>query len=321
MQVDDSVLSYLESPLEHFDSSFGEINCMSSAIFKPKFYLVPKDENQLSLYLKEYAERAKIIAGGTGIYEVAHRGLLSDLETLIDISKLGLSYVKLTSGSVKIGASTTMSSMIGSQEIARRKELSAILDALNAIQPLQVKNVATIAGAICTALPFFDLPVALLSTGAKVNIAPSGKVIDLADFIKGYFAVDLTPDEFVREIEIPTATTGTASAFQKFAVTHDDWALINCAASVTIKESGSISDSHIFFGGGIGDVPIRATSLEKSLKGEDPQDEQKIKELFDLGVKKDLQPISDIRASAEFRMQLASVIGRRTFLQAVKRIS
>lgn len=324
VQVDASVLACLGKIfLEHYDFfSFGDIDYMSSSIFRPKFYLVPKDENQLSDYLKEFGERAKIIAGGTGIYEVAHRGLLSDLETLIDIGKLGLSYVKLTSSSVKIGASTTMSTMMKSSEISSHRELSAILDALKAIQPLQVKNVATIAGAICTALPFFDLPVALLSIGARVRVGPGEKMVNLVDFIKGYFAVDLAPEEFVREVEIPATTDLTASAFQKFALTHDDWALINCGASVSIdRTNGRISESTIFFGGGLGEMPVRATSLEKSLKGEDPKDEPRIKELFDSGVKKDLQPVSDIRSSAEYRMQLAAVIGRRTFLQAAKRIS
>ncbi len=290
-----------------------------SLVFRPKSFLKPSSEEELSKYLKEFGERAKIIAGGTGIYEIAHRGLLSDIEALVDISELNLSYVKLGEGLVRIGGATTMSTLFHSKEIADRKELAGIVDALKAIQPLQVKNVATIAGAICTALPFFDLPVALLSIGSGIRIGPSGATKDLADFIKGYFSVDLDQGEFVKEIEIRVGDKNTASAFQKFALTHDDWALINCGVSVSLGKNKEISKAAVVFGGGVGEKPVRAKSVEESLIGL-RTNESKIKEIFDKEVPKDLEPISDVRSSAEYRMHLAKVIGRRTCLQALARI-
>jgi aerobic carbon-monoxide dehydrogenase medium subunit len=293
---------------------------MSSVAFKPKYYLVPKNQDELETYLREYGDRAKIIAGGTGIYEVAHRGLMPELEALIDVSKLGLSYVKETDNSIVIGAGTTMSTLLRTPEVLRRKELAGIVDALKAIQPTQVKNVATIAGAICTALPFFDLPVALLSLGARVRIAPTERLLDLEDFIRGYFAVDLANGEFVREIEIPLRGTKTASAFQKFAVTHDDWALVNCGSTVSMDKEWVLSECTIVFGGGIGEKPVRATNLELALKNVRIDDESKIKKIFEREVPTDIEPVSDIRSSAEYRMQLAAVIGRRTFTQASERL-
>lgn len=298
-----------------------------SLLFKPKSYLVPKDESELSNILNEYRERAKIIAGGTGIYEIAHRGLLSEIEVLVDTRKLGLSYVKRDnnsngSSSLRIGAATTMSTLIRSEELKRGKQLQAIFDALKAIQPLQVKNVATVAGAICTALPFFDLPVALLSLGARVKIGPSEKTKSLTDFIRGYFAIDLDQGEFVREVEIPVEEENSASAFQKFALTHDDWALINCGVSLSLDtDNHKISKSTIIFGGGVGERPVRASNIEQSLEGIVVQDdESKIKQVFETEISKDLEPISDIRSSAEYRMHLAKVIGRRTLLQAANRV-
>ncbi len=293
-----------------------------SLFFKPKSYLVPKDEGELSKILKEYGETARIIAGGTGIYEIAHRGLLSDIEALVDIRDLGLSYVKRESAYLRIGAATTMTTLFHSQELKKEKKFQAIVDALGAIQPLQVKNVATIAGAVCTALPFFDLPVALLSLNAKVKTGPQDKTKALSDFIKGYFAIDLEPGEFVSEIEIPTKDLeNSASAFQKFAITHDDWALINCGVSISLdKGNNKVANSTIIFGGGVGEKPVRATSVEKAIEGmKIKEDESKFKEIFEREIQKDLEPISDIRSSAEYRMRLAKVIGRRTLLQAANR--
>jgi CO/xanthine dehydrogenase FAD-binding subunit len=291
-----------------------------SQAFQPKSYLRPNNEAELSKSLKELGDSARIIAGGTGIYEIAHRGLLSDVETLVDISGLGLSYVKSESGALRIGAATTMSALFVSKELTNSNETMGIIDALKAIQPLQVKNVATVGGSICTALPFFDLPVALLSMRAKVRLGPTGSTKPLSDFVNGYFSVDLSQGEFVKEIEIPLGKKNSASAFQKFAITHDDWALINCGVSVSVDENKHVSSSTIFFGGGVPDKPVQARSMENSLVGIAVGYEHGIKEIFDNEVSKELEPLSDIRASSDFRLHLAKVIGRRTFIEALRRI-
>jgi aerobic carbon-monoxide dehydrogenase medium subunit len=285
-----------------------------SLAFRPNAFLRPKNETELSRYLKEYAGRARIIAGGTGLYEVAHRGLLGDIEALIDISLIGLTYVRQIGSSLIVGAATTMSDISKSQEL-QRPELGAIGDCLRAIQPLQVKNVATIGGAVCTALPFLDLPVALLALGARVTISPGERKKDLAEFIKGYFEVDLKEGEFLREIEIPKAA-GHLSAFEKFAITHDDWAMINCAASVSLENGGAIKHASVAFGGGL-EKATRALATEKTLIGKSGETE--IEKTFQTCLDGDIQPVTDIRATADFRMKIAKVIGSRTVLSAVER--
>ncbi len=289
--------------------------------FKPKIFLKPKTELELVKYLQDYSERAKIIAGGTGIYEIAHRGLISDVEALIDINGLGLSYVREETRFLKIGASTTMSTIRNSPEIVGNREFSALLDALKAIQPLQVKNVASIAGAICTALPFFDLPVALLSLEASVEIGPSGRKLELSKFLRGYFSVQLEHGEFVREIELPFPENrnGFSSAFQKFSLTGDDWAIMNSSVSARVDHQHRISGSIIFFGGGVGEKPVRARKVESELQGVMMKDETGMKKIFEENVPKELEPISDIRSSSEYRMRLAKVLGRRTLLTACER--
>jgi len=293
-----------------------------SVSFKPKVFLRPETKAEFSLQLREFGEKARIIAGGTGIYEIAHRGLISDVEALIDISGLGLSYVMEEPSRLKIGAATTMSTMWNSVELTRHRELSAVTDALKAIQPLQVKNVATIAGAICTALPFFDLPVALLCLDARAEIFPDGKKTELSEFLKGYFSIELESGEFVQEIEIPlhNIEAKCSSAFQKFSLTGDDWAIINCAASIVLDDLGKIIGSNIVFGGGVGEKPVRATKTEAELKGLDRKDEASVGRIFEESLPKEIEPISDIRSSAEYRIRLAKVLGRRTVMTACNRI-
>ncbi len=291
-----------------------------SLSFKPIHYLRPKTEAEVTIELRKFGERGKIISGGTGVYEVAHRGLLSDIEALIDIGGLNLSYILQGQDMLRIGACTTMTTILRSKEVASRKELGALVDALHAIQPLQVKNVATIAGAVCTALPFFDLPVALLALKAGVVISPGSERRQLAEFLQGYFSVRLDPGEFVREVEIPFLKEGARRdrAFQKFARTHDDWALLNCGVSLSLKDDGVIEEASVIYGGGVGEKPSEATKIEDALSGVKASDEPRIKSVFSQ-VSQELETVSDIRASSEYRMELAKVIGARTTVQAGRR--
>ncbi len=295
-----------------------------SLTFKPKLYKTPSTEEEASRLLKQYGERARIIAGGTGIYEVSHRGLLSDVETLIDVSRLGLDYVRKSSrGSSELlvlGSCTTMSELAGSTEILSRPELAAVVDALHAIQPIQVKNVATIGGAICTALPFFDLPVALFCLPAEVVVSPMGDTRPITDFIQGYFAVNLGAGEFVREIILQLSSNkSTASAFKKFALTGDDWAIINSAARVTIGESGNIESATISLGGGIGEKPVLANNTSSAISGMKFSDEEKLRVTIDSSIEEDIESVTDIRASSQYRMKIAKVMCRRAVLEACSR--
>ncbi len=292
-----------------------------SLAFRPKYYFKPETQPELEKYLKEYGARGRIIAGGTGLYEIAHRGLLSEIEALIDIGRLELSYVKEEKEFLSIGSATTMTSLAKSPFISRN-EYSALGDALRAIQPLQVKNVATVGGAICTALPFLDLPVAMLALGAKVEISPGRTRKRLSEFIKGYFSVELLESEFLKEVQIPKEIQGGeySSAFQKFALTHDDWAIMNCSVALALDDS-RIKASRIFFGGGLGEKPLQAQNVESALAGINVAEESKIKDTFEKNLQTDIEPVSDIRASSEYRMHIAKVLGRRTTIQAAERFS
>ena len=296
-----------------------------SEAFKPSYFFKPKSEREVSDLLKRYGSRSRIVAGGTGLYEVAHRGLLSDVEALIDITGLGLEYIRKEEQQVCFGACASMASIFRSRELDGLPELGAVRDALSLIQPLQVKNIATVGGAICTALPFFDLPIALISLDSSVVIAPGNREAKLAEFISGYFSVNLEEGEFVREIRTPILSKrgkGRAgSSFQKFALSGDDWALVNCAAFVQLGDPMKLeaSKARLCFGGGVGDRPKRASETERRLEGKSLEDESSIKNILDQTLPRDIETISDIRASAEYRMQIAKVIGRRALSSAAKR--
>src|SRR3989442_12475422 len=105
------------------------------------------------------------------VYELESRGLLSGVTTLIDISKLGLDYVKEDSSGLRIGASTTFTDALRSKQINSRPAFGALGDALSAIRPVQVRNMATLGGANSSGVPGCDLPPAPVAAAAKIRLA------------------------------------------------------------------------------------------------------------------------------------------------------
>jgi CO/xanthine dehydrogenase FAD-binding subunit len=310
-----------------------------SQAFRPSNFHKPRSLDEASELLKKNGERARIIAGGTGVYERAHRGLFSDVETLVDITGLGLDYIRVEEKKKKnggnhdggelllllrVGACATMSSLsewLSSNGSAR---ILALSDALKQIQPLQVKNVATIGGAICTALPFFDLPVALIALDAEARVFPQGRVEKILSLIQGYFALNLAPGEIVEEVRIPLGSRErelVGSAFQKFSLTGDDWAIMNCGAAVRLSDDSSeeFSEVALSFGGGVGEKAKRAFQTERALVGVRSDDEPKLQTILDSHLGDDLETITDIRASSAYRLRLSKVLARRTLISAAGR--
>ncbi len=211
-----------------------------------------------------------------------------------------------------------MTAVFENQELSRYPALGALYDALRAIQPLQVKNVATVGGAICTALPFFDLPVALVALDAKVVLAPNNKSVSLLDFIQGFFAVDLRPGEFVKEVAIPFSEKAVkiGSSFLKFALTGDDWAIINCGSGIILDSGDKISSMRLCFGGGVGEKPARVARVEDLFSGVNWNDQQKITKILDEHLPEELETTTDLKASSKYRMHLAKVLAGRSIEKA-----
>jgi CO/xanthine dehydrogenase FAD-binding subunit len=285
--------------------------------FKPKVFVKPKSEDELVQALKKYGKKGRILAGGTGIYELSNRGLLSDVEALIDITSLQLSYIKLEGNLIHLGAVTTLAE-IQSSDILADSSLIALMEAARAVQPLQVKNVATIAGSLCSALPFFDIPVALFSLDAEVVVGPSSRKINSYEFIKGYFEVSLGDEEYVREIVIEKKNN-SASAFLKFSLTSDDWAIVNCSVSIELEDE-RIINANLFFGGAFGEKVAKAHETGSKLAGLSYKNMNEIDMVIESNLKKDLKPETDIKATSEYRMQIAKVMCKRALKIAFERV-
>jgi CO/xanthine dehydrogenase FAD-binding subunit len=290
-------------------------------MFLPKLkgYLTPEDGNEAVGLLEEYGDNALIVAGGTFIHALAARGLLAEIEALIDIQKLQLKFIKLGRDGLRVGAMTTFAQLEQAHEVQSMASLGAVKDALQ-YPPTQIKNMATVGGSVASSSPLFDLPVAFMALdGVVKSLGPRGaKTISLGEFFLDYFENALAGNEFLTELILPQLPPKSSSAFIKLETNANDLAILNVGVRVTVEASGVCEEARVVVGGGVGKVPVRAVSLERLLKGEELTDGL-LNKAGQAG-QADLEPVSDQRASSQYRSTVAKVLVQRALSRAVKRL-
>jgi carbon-monoxide dehydrogenase medium subunit len=284
-----------------------------------KEFLQPSSHQEVVELLVKYGERALVVGGGTFLHGLVARGVLHQMDVLIDLQKAGLSYVKRERDALSIGATTTFAELAASERVQNKPELGALLDALQ-YPPAQIRNMATVGGCVASATPLFDLPVALMALDSSVRaVGPKGaREIGLHKFYLDYFEHVLERTELLTEIMVPRQPSRSASAFLKLETNANDLALLNVAVRVTLDEKGTCRDARVVVGGGIGKVPVRAVSCEDVLKGQQPT-LALLKESGNV-VSSDIHPVSDYRTSARYRSTVAKVFVRRALQRALDRL-
>ena len=279
----------------------------------------PQSARDVVELLTKYGDRAVLLAGGTLLHGMFARGLGSGVEVLVDLQKAGLSYVKATNGSLAVGAMTTFHEVAEAEQVRDWPEYGAIRDALD-YPPPQIRNMATVGGCVAAAFPLFDLPVALMALDGSVKaLGPRGsREIGLDKFFVDYFEHALEKGEFLTDVLLPKLPPRSASAFLKLETNANDLALLNVGARVTLDESGICREARVVIGGGVGKVPVRMVSCENALKGQRPSPE--LMEEASQAITLDLHPVSDHRASAQYRSAVAKVYARRTLRRAIGRL-
>lgn len=290
------------------------------ALVKLKEFCIPESPNQVDACVTKYGDNALILGGGTFIHGLEARGLLSEVEALVDIRKLGLAGVASTADGVRIGAMTTFAQLEQLPDLKDTAWLGALKDALT-YPPMQIKNVATVGGCIAASCPFFDLPTAFLALDGKVTASKSGakRQISLADMFVGLFENSLELGEIITELNLPKAVGRSASAFIKLEGTANDLAIVNVAVRITLDAAGVCLDARVALGGGVGDSALRSASAEKALQGQKLSDD--VMQRAADAVAQDIQPMSDHRASAAYRLAIAKVFTKRALNQALSRLN
>jgi CO/xanthine dehydrogenase FAD-binding subunit len=249
---------------------------------------------------------ARILAGGTDVYPALVDRCLR--EPILDLTGVpGLRGISQEADGFRIGALTTWSDVI-------RADLPAWFNGLKLaareVGGVQIQNAGTVAGNICNASPAADGTVALLALDADVEVQGARGIrrMGLADFVLGPRSTALEADEIVTAVHVPAPGDRGASDFLKLGARH--YLVISIAmvsAVVHVDDEGRVSRAGVAVGA-CSPVARRLPALEARLIGRSNGFAGAL-EAADLDV---LSPISDVRASAEYRRDAAFTLVRRT---------
>jgi carbon-monoxide dehydrogenase medium subunit len=267
--------------------------------------------------LQQYGDDAKVLAGGHSLIP-AMKLRLSQPGHLVDIGRVdGLSYVREEGNAIVVGALTTYATMARSELLAR--DFAIIPEAIDLIADQQVRNRGTIGGSISHADPAGDLPAVILALKAEIVAqGPNGtRTIPIDDFLIGTFTTALEPTEIVTAIRFPIPPAHTGSAYEKLANRASHYAVVGCAAVVTLGGDGTCTSASVAITGAATEI-MRASGVESALVGK-KLDEATIAEAA-AHAPEGLEFISDIHGSETYRRQMSSVITRRAIARALERV-
>lgn len=267
--------------------------------------------------LAEYGKEARILAGGTDLLPLMRDRALTP-KYIIEITRVpGLDYIDVSNGQsgIKIGALVTLGSVELSEIIKNRFPL--IPEAAHLMATRQVRNMATIAGNICRASPSADMVPPLLVLQAEIKIANNRgtRVVPCGEFFTGPGTTILNGSEMVTEIRIPELPLGCGTSFLRATRTQSDLAQVNAASVVMIKD-GICEEVRIALGG-VAPTAIRLRKAEEALKGKRIEGEA-LENAAELAAG-EIRPISDVRATAEYRMELSKVLVKHVLETSVGR--
>jgi carbon-monoxide dehydrogenase medium subunit len=238
------------------------------------------------------------LAGGTELISRQRR----DVRAVVDLSALGLSYIRESGGSVAIGATTTLAELAESP-ILRALANGVIAQAAHRSAASVLRNQETAAGTLI-AKPDGILVVAFLALDAQVTVVrKETRTVALADFLAR--REHLLMMALLTEITVPM--TNPRASLQTVARTPSDKPIISVCAAARIDQ-GTAHDVRIALGG-VADYAVRASQSEELLEGQTLNDAQI--ERAARATAEGLSPRDDFRGSAEYRREMAVVLTRR----------
>jgi CO/xanthine dehydrogenase FAD-binding subunit len=286
-------------------------------VFKTFEYFAPSSVEEAISLLGKYKGTGKLLAGGTDLLSSMRKSKVSAscLISLRNVSELHHLWSDANNQVLMIGSMTTLSGIVSSPLV--QKDFRLIADAADVVGSVQVRNRGTIGGNICNASPAADTIPALLVLQSKVRITgpTRARVVPLEEFFVGPGATVLGDEEILTEIQVPLAPKGARMVYFKQGIRKAmDIAIVGVAMLIVVN-SRVCEDIRIGLGS-IAPTPIRALKAERTLRG---------KALHNLAIDStakaasdESNPISDIRASAEYRREIVKVLTERAIKYMIR---
>ncbi len=273
-------------------------------------YHKPTTQKEALDLAAQFGAKAKFLAGGTDLVIQMKEQMLAP-EVIIDISDIAeLKGIKIEAGKgAVIGACTTISEIEFSDALA--KKFGALKHAAGELGSNQVRVMATIGGNSCHSSPAAETPASLCAYGAKVVIASAKgeREMPLEDFIQGNRTNALETGEMVTKFVLPEPAPKSACKYGCIGLRKAmEIDAVNMAVCVKVAQDGTIEDVKLVMGS-VAPRPLISAKVPELLKGQKLTDDLLVK--IGEAAQSEAKPISDVRASAEYRKDVVAVLARR----------
>lgn len=276
-------------------------------------YFKPKTIDEAINLYDTYGSKAKFLAGGTDLAVMVDDGMISP-DYVIDLKGINeLKKIELQNEYLYIGAGVTFTDIIHSELV--KKHAPVLWEASKTVASNAVRNRATLAGNICSAVPSADSAPALLVLDAIVLIKgkESIKEVPITQFFVGPRKTVLQIPEIVLGVKIPLLNKNFGSCYIKLG-RYDGEDLAQVGVAVLVNENMEFKISF----GAVAPVPVRAFDAEKLLSQKEIS-ESKIEAAIPVALGA-ISPISDVRASKEYRLHVSGILLKRAINTSLLRL-
>jgi xanthine dehydrogenase small subunit len=273
----------------------------------PPAWVAPETSDDLAAWYAAHPD-ATLVAGATdvGLWVTKQ---FRDLGAIAFLGRVAdLRAIEIGDGEIRIGAGVTLTDL----GAAIRPHHPDFAELIRRYGSVQVRNAATVGGNIANGSPIGDSPPALIALGATLHLrhGDARRALPLEDFFLAYGRQDRKPGEFVEAVSFPRQPDRLRC--YKLSKRFDQDISAVCGCFVIRVAEGAVAEARIAFGGMAG-TPKRAAHVEAALTGR-PWTEATVRDTGEAWAR-DFAPLSDMRASAAYRLAAARNMLMRYFLE------
>jgi carbon-monoxide dehydrogenase medium subunit len=284
----------------------------------PFTYHAPATMDEALARLAEHGWDAKVLAGGQSLIPLMNFRLAQP-SVLVDLNNISeLFYIRpARDGGVLVGAMARQRQVEHDSLVAQRAPL--IHETMPKIAYAQIRTRGTFGGSIAHADPSAELVAASVALRGRFRLRKQNgeRWVPADQFFTGLFTTVLEPDELLVEVALPPMPARSGWAVLEVTRRSHDFALVGVTTLVSLDENHCCQQARLVYFS-VGDGPVEAHQAAAVLMGQEPTPDA-IREAAETAGDLDMDPSSDINASAEFRRHLAKVLGRRALTQAFER--
>lgn len=284
-------------------------------------FATPQSVQEAVEVLARAGSDGRPLAGGTDLIAQMKEnrrnpGVVVDVKRIPDLNVLSWD----AQGGLRIGAAVSCTRIASYAPV--RERYPALAEACALVGSVQIQNRAALGGNFCNAAPSADAVPPVLSYGGKLILAgPDGRrELPAEDFFVGPGQTVLGKGELLVEITIPTPPSPSGAAYLRFIPREEmDIAIAGVGSFVRLNADRTRCEHVRITLAAVAPTPVRARDAEAFLVGK-PLEQTTIVQAGELAAKA-AQPISDVRGSAAYRVEMVKVLTRRTLQKALERMS